>query len=101
MFGQQPLVIFYNITTANAATRSESITGAVGLFGPTPLFLASLFRNGTYKEKVSSFFAGDEMKFGNKLTLNAGIRKDYIDLNLLEDRYTEPVQRNCRTYGFA
>jgi outer membrane receptor protein involved in Fe transport len=85
---------FYNITTGNAAQRTDSIRGAVG-FGPAPVFLNSLFRNGTYKESVSSFFAGDEMKFGDNLTINAGIRQDYIKLDLLEDRYTDAVQRNA------
>jgi outer membrane receptor protein involved in Fe transport len=85
---------FYNVITANAAQRTDSIRGALG-FGPAPLFLNSLFRNGTYKEKVSSFFAGDEMKFGNQFTVNAGIRKDYIDLDMKEDRYTDPSQRNA------
>ena len=49
--------------------------------------IPSLFRNGDYTETVNSFFAGDEMKIGDKLTINAGIRHDIIKMDLIEDRY--------------
>ena len=50
--------------------------------------LASLFRNGDYTESVNSYFFGDEIKFGDNFTLNAGIRQDAIKLDLFEDRYS-------------
>jgi outer membrane receptor protein involved in Fe transport len=85
---------FYNINTSNAAARTSTLQGAVG-FGPAPVFLNSLFRNGTYQEDVSSFFAGDEMKLGDAISITAGIRKDFIKMDLREDRFTTPLQRNA------
>jgi outer membrane receptor protein involved in Fe transport len=85
---------FYNINTSVAADRAASVQGALG-FGPAPVFLNSLFRNGTYVETVHSAFVGDEMKFGKKLTINAGIRYDVIDLEMDEDRYIDASQRNA------
>lgn len=86
---------WYNIKTDVASARSGSVQGAVGFFGPNPTFATTLFRNGTYQEGVHSFFVGDEMKFGNKLAINAGIRQDYIKLDLLENRNAPAIQRNA------
>ncbi len=49
--------------------------------------ITSLFRNGDYTETVNSVFAGDEMKFNDKLTVSVGARYDWIKMNLVEDRY--------------
>lgn len=43
------------------------------------------FRNTRNQEDTYSFFAGDEMKFNDKLTISAGIRYDAINLNFVED----------------
>ena len=60
-----------------------NVPGAV----PALPTITSLFRNGDYSETVNSFFVGDEMKFGDKMTVNAGIRYDAIKMDLTEDRY--------------
>jgi outer membrane receptor protein involved in Fe transport len=75
----------YSIATKNAASRVDSIS----VF---PLSPSSLFRNGTYNEKVSSFFFGDEMKINDNFIINAGIRQDYIKLDLLENRFADTAQ---------
>jgi outer membrane receptor protein involved in Fe transport len=86
---------WYNINTGVGASRADSIRGAVGFFGPNPTFATTLFRNGTYNENVNSVFFGDEMKVGDNLTINFGFRYDRIGLDLSEDRYTFPIQRNA------
>ena len=82
--------VLYSISKSDSPTERT-----VGGFNGVPgLFLTSLFRNGTYKESVSSFFIGDEMKFNDKLTINIGLRTDAINLDMTEDRYA--FQRNAK-----
>ena len=70
-----------------ANTPSKEGTTLLNIIPPSTQGLASLFRNGDYTESVNSVFVGDEMKIGDNFTLNAGIRQDYINMNLQEDRY--------------
>ncbi|MFN4147076.1 MAG: TonB-dependent receptor [Runella sp.] len=67
------------IYLANTTPNSNVVTA-------TPL-VNSLFRNGDYVEAVNSAFVGDEMKIGNKLSITAGLRQDWINLDLVEDRH--------------
>jgi outer membrane receptor protein involved in Fe transport len=84
------LGVLYSVSKSDTISRRS-----VGGFNGVPnLFLPSIFRNGTYKESVNSFFVGDEMKFNERLTINVGIRTDAINLDMTEDRYT--YQRNVR-----
>ncbi len=86
-------LLYGNIIGQDGATSISNyrLSAATPLNVPSPAValapLASLFRNGDYTESVNSFFVGDEIKFADKFTLNAGIRHDVINLNLLEDRY--------------
>jgi outer membrane receptor protein involved in Fe transport len=84
------LGVLYSIS--NSDNVSQRTVG--GFNGVPNLFLPSIFRNGTYKETVNSFFIGDEMKFNDRLTINVGLRTDAINLNMTEDRYT--YQRNAK-----
>jgi len=70
-----------------ANTPSKEGTTLLNIIPPSTQGIASLFRNGDYTETVNSVFVGDEMKIGDNFTLNAGIRQDYINMNLQEDRY--------------
>jgi outer membrane receptor protein involved in Fe transport len=45
---------------------------------------AGLARNGNYTEQTLSFFGGDEIKFNEQLTVNAGARYDIINLDLFD-----------------
>jgi iron complex outermembrane recepter protein len=82
--------VLYSISKSDDV-NSRTVGGYNGVPG---LYLTSLFRNGTYIETVNSYFIGDEMKFNDKLTVNIGLRKDAIDLDMTEDRYA--YQRNAR-----
>lgn len=73
--------LLYGITTADKNNRILSGFPGVGAQ------ITSLFRNGVYNESVHSVFVGDEAKFGENLIVNAGIRQDWINLDLSEDRY--------------
>jgi outer membrane receptor protein involved in Fe transport len=58
----------------------------------------SITRRGDYTEKVSSIFAGDEMKFNNKLTVIAGIRYDVVKIDMEERKkpYDSTIKRNVK-----
>jgi outer membrane receptor protein involved in Fe transport len=43
-------------------------------------------RRGKYTERVTSVFFGDEIKSGDKLTLNAGLRFDKVNINMQETK---------------
>jgi outer membrane receptor protein involved in Fe transport len=93
---------YYSSVTVNAAAigylytlNTDDAKNKIvrGYITPVPtdptkdVYIPSLFRNGVYTESVNSFFIGDEAKFNDKLTVNAGIRSDVINLDLTEDRY--------------
>jgi iron complex outermembrane recepter protein len=46
----------------------------------------SITRRGNYYESVSSLFAGNEMKVNNKLTINMGLRYDWILIDMAETK---------------
>jgi outer membrane receptor protein involved in Fe transport len=46
----------------------------------------SITRRGNYTESVSSIFVGDEIKINNKLTLNMGLRYDWMAINMSESK---------------
>jgi iron complex outermembrane recepter protein len=46
----------------------------------------SITRNGDYIEQVSSFFAGDEIRFNEKLKVNVGLRYDWVLLDMKENK---------------
>ncbi len=48
----------------------------------------SITRRGNYSESVSSVFVGDEIKVNKKLTLNMGLRYDWMAINMVE--YKKP-----------
>lgn len=73
-------------------TKGPTTTTQINVAGTIPT-LTSLFRNGDYTESVQSIFAGDEIKINGDLTLNLGARYDWINLELIEDRYA--YQRNA------
>ena len=58
----------------------------------------AITRNGDYTEKASSIFFGDEMKFNNKLTVNAGIRYDMLQIDMKENKkpYDSTIKRSAK-----
>lgn len=81
--------LLYGVDTRSKAEARQLPYLAVANLNTIP----SLFRNGDYTEAVNSVFVGDEIKFGEKLSLNLGGRYDWIKLDLSEDRYA--YQRNA------
>jgi iron complex outermembrane recepter protein len=58
----------------------------------------SITRRGNYFESVSSLFAGNEMKINQKLTINMGVRYDWILINMEETKkpYDQKLTRRVR-----
>lgn len=56
----------------------------------------SITRRANYTEQVSSIFLGDEMKFNDKLTVNAGMRYDWVKIDMQETKrpYDTALFRN-------
>ncbi len=85
------LTFGYYYSTVNVKVASRGLiylantTANSNVATATPL-ANSLFRNGNYTETVNSAFVGDEMKFNN-LSITAGLRQDWINMDLVEDRY--------------
>jgi len=50
--------------------------------GASPVPFGSAARRDEYNINVTSFFFGDEMKFGSKTTVNAGVRYDKVSMDL-------------------
>ena len=79
---------------ANISGGPDNITfGNVAALGNAPYsgFFAgqirgSLSRRGNYTEKVTSVFFGDEMKVGEKLTINFGARYDWMNIGMKENK---------------
>ncbi len=67
-------------------------------FGPSPTLPApsvgSQARIDEYDVTVLAAFFGDEMKFGERLTVNAGVRYDQIDMNIKGFYTTNPPTTN-------
>ncbi|MCS7037912.1 MAG: TonB-dependent receptor [Saprospiraceae bacterium] len=67
-------------------------------FGPSPTLPApstgSQARIDEYDVTVLAAFFGDEMKFGERLTVNAGVRYDQIDMNIKGFYTTNPPTQN-------
>lgn len=54
--------------------------------GPLTAPRGSITRRGDYTEQVNSVFFGDEMKFGEKLTINTGVRYDWVWISMKETK---------------
>jgi iron complex outermembrane recepter protein len=56
----------------------------------------AITRRGDYVETVNSFFAGHEMKFNDKFTVNLGIRYDWISIRMKESKlpFDSIIRRN-------
>ncbi len=46
----------------------------------------SITRRGSYSESVSSVFVGDEIKVNRKLTINMGLRYDWMAIRMIESK---------------
>ncbi len=77
--GGDPILIPPNGDTINVPTT----------VGGNPVPFGSPARRDQYRITVNSFFAGDEMKFGKKTTVNVGFRYDEINMQL-EGFYDNP-----------
>jgi len=82
---------FYSANTADA----DNVIYDRQPFG-FPFNLA--FRNGDYDERTTSYFAGDEIKFNNKFTLNGGIRYDRVNIDVT-DNYQEGQENLNQVQG--
>jgi outer membrane receptor protein involved in Fe transport len=60
-----------NITIANATANPQR---------------GSITRRGRYNEQVNALFAGHEIKFNDKLTINVGARYDWLNMDLRETK---------------
>jgi outer membrane receptor protein involved in Fe transport len=81
---------YYSGVTVNAASVAvlySANTTTKELTTVTPI-APSIFRNGTYKESVNSYFIGDEAKVGERLTVSAGYRYDQIFMDMTDSRQT-------------
>jgi iron complex outermembrane recepter protein len=58
----------------------------------------SITRRGEYFENVGSLFVGDEIKVDRKLTINMGLRYDWVYINMVETKkpYDVPLRRKVR-----
>ncbi|MBM3443117.1 MAG: TonB-dependent receptor [Bacteroidetes bacterium] len=56
----------------------------------------SITRRANYTEQVTSIFGGDEMKFNDKLTINVGMRYDWVKIDMQETKrpYDTALYRN-------
>jgi iron complex outermembrane recepter protein len=87
--------ITYSFAHFLNVARPDSIKFAV----PLAAFpRGAITRNGDYVEKASSIFFGDEMKFNNRLTINAGIRYDVLNIDMKENKkpYDSTITRNAK-----
>lgn len=74
--------------TANTVDP-DNVQVNINPFGPAAGIIGLSFRNTRNDEDTYSVFVGDEIKFGDKLTVNAGFRYDEIRLNFVEDPDTD------------
>lgn len=58
----------------------------------------SITRRGVYDEQVVSLFFGDEMRFNDRLTVNAGVRYDWVKIDMQETKrpYDSTMVRNVK-----
>ena len=70
-----------NITIANASASPQR---------------GSITRRGRYNEQVNAIFAGHEVKFNDKLTVNIGARYDWLNMDLRETKapFDSAITRN-------
>jgi outer membrane receptor protein involved in Fe transport len=61
------------------------ISGIFPVTAPAPT-TGSITRRGDYTEDVFAIFAGDEMKFNDKLTVIAGVRFDMLNMDMEETK---------------
>lgn len=72
----------YNSTTDPNNIQASAIFPP-GAPAPTT---GGITRRGEYDESVLAFFAGNEMKFDDKLTVNVGLRFDMLNLDMQETK---------------
>jgi iron complex outermembrane recepter protein len=61
------------------------LSNAFAAAAPAPT-TGSITRRGDYKETVTAGFIGDEMKFGQKLSVNVGARYDALKMDMKETK---------------
>jgi iron complex outermembrane recepter protein len=63
----------------------------------------SVTRNGDYIEDVSSLFAGDEIKFNDKLKVTLGLRYDWVKLDMKERKkpYDKTLTREEKHHDWS
>ena len=97
---QQP----FNLQLINGINPARIVTGT-GAIIPLNLtiFNASaspqrggITRRGRYNEQVNAIFAGHEVKFNDKLTVNIGARYDWLNMDLRETKapFDSAITRN-------